>query len=142
MSALLSPCYITPPCLPPNYRVISAMVRRFIAGVCGSNGGSKPPPYTIDRLILWSYDRPPRGFAVLSLGTAPRPPKTLRCSARCRGQFVARTWFLRVENFEHALFYANCPLLACFGRWLCPLIVFRFVRPTNFVCRFAFCFPD
>ena len=24
------------------------MVRRFIAGVCGSNGGSKPPPYTID----------------------------------------------------------------------------------------------
>ena len=51
-------------------------------------------------------------------GTAPRPPKTLRCSASERGQFVARTWFLRVENFEHALFYANCPLLACFGRML------------------------
>ncbi|WP_296566097.1 hypothetical protein [Ruminococcus sp.] len=40
------------------------MVHRFIAGMCGSNGGSKPPPYTIDRLILWSYDRPPKTLSL------------------------------------------------------------------------------
>ena len=40
------PCYITMPWYTAELSGIFAMVRRFIAGLCGSNGGSKPPPYT------------------------------------------------------------------------------------------------
>ena len=76
----------------------------------------------------WFPAHPPAYYCALnidtlSLGTTPRPPKTLRCSARGRGQFVARTQGAMFAGNEYALFFANCPLLSCFGRMLCPLSV-------------------
>ena len=107
----------------------------------------------------------PRKFAVLTKQLHHDRRRRCRCSAGTRGQFVARTWGVLFAGIEYALFFANCPLCytatplftaelsghryvvfnrfwLCFGRWLCPLIVFHFVRPTCFACRFAFCFPD
>ena len=73
-------------------------------------------------------------FTVLSRGTAPRTPKTLRCSASERGQFVARTRGAVFAGNEYALFFANCPLHTC-RAGACP----RRCLPLN-RCRFAaFC---
>ena len=50
----------------------------FLSRVCaGRTAGASPRPTLEMRFTLVSDDRPPRGFAVLSRGTAPRPPKTL-----------------------------------------------------------------
>ncbi len=97
-----------------NRRIIGSFPQGFavlIAGLCGSNGGSKPPPYTIDRLILWSDDR---------------PPKTLRCSARKRAircthmvsawrEFDTRSVLCELPAFwsEECCFCAACGLSLC-----------------------------
>ena len=93
------------------------------------------------RLIHAGNSSPAHGFC------GARILSTL-CSLRiARSVFVGRGLAPAVLH-RHAVVYRRtvgsslCRVSTLFGRWLCPLIVFRFVRPTNFVCRFAFCFPD
>ena len=96
---------------------IFTMVRRFIAGVCGSNGGSNAdtvanaPPYTIDRLILWSYDRPPKTLSLFGwMSRAIRlAPKGLRLFWVC----APRSFFLRIARSVFV------------GRGLAPAVLHR-----------------
>ena len=47
-----------------------ARVWWFYLFACGTNGGSKPPPYTIYRLILWSDGRPPKMLSLFNAGNS------------------------------------------------------------------------
>ena len=133
-----------------------ARVWWFYLFVCGTNGGSKPPPYTIDRLILWSDGRPPKTLRCLTPAKLSRwRTRVIRCThmALCCSIGLRTLFSLRIArsvtpprrclppNFR--VIVMSC--LTDFGLlWSNALTSFRqrFVRPTNFVCRFAFCFPD
>ena len=65
--------------LPPPYQSsvclvflvgLRARVWWFYLFACETNGGSKPPPYTIDRLILWSDGRPPKTLSLFNAGNS------------------------------------------------------------------------
>ena len=95
--------------IPPNYRGFSRWFAVLSRVCAGRTAGASPRPTLLTGL---------------SFGAMTDRRRRCRCSASGRGQFVARTWFLRVENFEHALFFANCPL--CFCRaGACPRRVYR-----------------
>ena len=87
----------------------------------------------------WLPSLPPAYFCALNIdtlsrGTAPRPPKALRCSANITRAIRARTQGALFAGNEYALFLANCPLHTC-RAVACP----RRCLPLN-RCRFAaFC---
>jgi len=97
-----------------------ARVWWFYLFACGTNGGSKPPPYTIYRLILWSDGRPPKTLSLFNAGKA--------VALIPRGQFAARPAIAQSQKMAHALFFANCPLvlagsLLCFYCLVCILVL-------------------
>ena len=73
----------------------------------------------------WLPSRPPAYYCdlnidTLSRGTAPRPPKALRCSANITRAIRARTRGALFAGNEYALFLANCPLVFIEGLVLFP----------------------
>ena len=144
------PCYITPPCLTPNYRVISAMVRRSYRGCVRverresrRHSRVRPRPTLLTDLSFGVMTDRREVLPFYRGGLRHDRRRRCRCSAGGRGQFVISRKNCVCRDFVRpADFFANCPLLVRNNAVFAPLVDGRFVRPTNFVCRFAFCFHD
>jgi hypothetical protein len=74
----------------------------FIFLCAGRTAVGKPPPYTFDRLILWSDGRPPKTLSLFNAGKA--------VALIPHGQFAARPFL--------------CKLPACFGGKFALLLLF------------------